>query len=129
MLLRMAIIDSYRRCASVLLLVAAVLLVGCGSKAAPPPSAPPVPVTTASVVQKDVPIQVRAIGSVEAFSNVTVKTQVTGELTGVFFKEGDDVKKGQLLFTLDKRALEATLRQAEGTLARDQAQAANAKTQ
>src|SRR5512132_1550001 len=82
-------------------------MAGCNSNAAPPPSAPPVPVSTAAVATKNVPIQIRAIGSVEAYSNVAVKTQVTGELTGVYFKEGDDVKKGQLLFTLDKRALEA----------------------
>jgi multidrug efflux system membrane fusion protein len=110
-------------------LLLAAGMVGCNSDAAPPPSAPPVPVTTASVVTKNVPIQIRAIGSVEAYSNVAVKTQVTGELTGVYFKEGDDVMKGQLLFTLDKRALEAALKQAEGALARDEAQAANARTQ
>jgi len=110
-------------------LLLAAGMVACNSDAAPPPSAPPVPVTTAAVVTKNVPIQIRAIGSVEAYSNVAVKTQVTGELTGVYFKEGDDVKKGQLLFTLDKRALEAALKQAEGALARDEAQAANARTQ
>src|SRR5437868_3093913 len=83
----------------------ALFSLGCASNTAPPPPPPPVPVTAAAVVEKNVPVQVRAIGSVEAYSNVAVKTQVTGELTGVYFKEGDDVKKGQLLFTLDKRAL------------------------
>src|SRR6266481_6877896 len=77
-----------------------------GTKAASGPP-PPVPVLAATVEQKDVPLQVHAIGAVEAFSTVSVKTQITGELTGVFFKEGDDVKKGQLIFTLDKRPLEA----------------------
>jgi len=130
MRLPMALINSYHRAAEALSFVGATaLLLGCSTNAAPPPTPPPVPVTTAAVVQKNVPIQVRAIGSVEAYSNVAVKTQVTGELTGVFFKEGDDVKKGQLLFTLDKRALEAALKQAEGALARDQAQAANAEAQ
>src|SRR5712671_5662878 len=99
-----------------------------GTKAAPGPP-PPVPVMAALVEQKDVPLQVHAIGAVEAFSTVSVKTQITGELTGVFFKEGDDVKKGQLLFTLDKRPLEADLKKAEGMLAKDQAQAANAQAQ
>src|SRR5437660_448990 len=96
-----------------------------GTKAASGPP-PPVPVVAATVEQKDVPLQVHAIGAVEAYSTVSVKTQITGELTGVFFKEGDDVKKGQLIFTLDKRPLEADVRRAEGALARDQAQAQNA---
>jgi len=102
------------------------LLGGCtGTKAASGPP-PPVPVVAAKVEQRDVPVQVRAIGTTEAYSTVSVKTQITGELTGVFFKEGDDVQKGQLLFTLDKRPLEAEVRTAEGTLAKDEAQAANA---
>ncbi len=96
-----------------------------GTKAASGPP-PPVPVLAATVEQKDVPIQVHAIGAVEAYSTVSVKTQITGELTGVFFKEGDDVQKGQLIFTLDKRPLEADVRRAQGALARDEAQAANA---
>jgi len=104
------------------------LLPACvGTKAASGPP-PPVPVLAATVEQKDIPIQVHAIGAVEAYSTVSVKTQITGELTGVFFKEGDDVKKGQLIFTLDKRPLEADVRRAEGALARDEAQAANALT-
>jgi membrane fusion protein, multidrug efflux system len=101
----------------------------CGGTKAAAPAPAPVPVMTAAVEQKTVPLQIKAIGGVEAYSNVSVKTQITGELTGVFFKEGDDVKKGQLIFTLDKRPFEAALKQAEGTLARDQAQAMNAKAQ
>ena len=104
------------------------LLSACvGTKAASGPP-PPVPVVAATVEQKDIPVQVHAIGAVEAYSTVSVKTQITGELTGVFFNEGDDVKKGQLIFTLDKRPLEADVRRAEGALARDEAQAANALT-
>src|SRR3989454_6993807 len=105
------------------------LLTSCtGTKAAPPaPTA--VPVLAATVEQKNVPQQVRAIGAVESYSTVSVKTQITGELTGVFFKEGQDVKKGQLLFTLDKRPFEAAVKQAEGVLAKDQSQAANARAQ
>src|SRR6266404_5537606 len=105
------------------------LLSACvGTKAASGPP-PPVPVLAATVEQKDIPVQVHAIGAVEAYSNVSIKTQITGELTGVFFKEGEDVKKGQLLFTLDKRPLEAELKKAEGMLAKDEAQAANAQAQ
>jgi multidrug efflux system membrane fusion protein len=108
---------------------ALVLSSGCAGTKAAPPSNPAVPVLAAAVEQKDVPLQLRAIGSVEAYSNVSVKTQITGQLTGVFFKEGQDVRKGQLLFTLDKRPFEAAVKQAEGMLAKDQAQAANARAQ
>jgi multidrug efflux system membrane fusion protein len=110
-------------------IAASIALSSCGGTKAAAPAPVAVPVIAATVEQKTVPLQVKAIGAVEAYSNVSVKTQITGELTGVFFKEGDDVKKGQLLFTLDKRPFEAAIKQAEGTLARDQAQAANAKAQ
>ena len=69
------------------------------------------------------PVQLQAIGSVEAYSTVSVKTQVTGELTGVYFQEGEDVKKGALLFTLDKRPFEAELKKQEANLEHDIAQA------
>jgi multidrug efflux system membrane fusion protein len=86
-----------------------------------------VPVTVATVVQKSMPIEIRVIGSVEAYSVVSVHAQVTGQLTAVNFKEGDDIAKDQVLFTLDRRPLEATLMQAQANLQRDIAQAANAK--
>jgi multidrug efflux system membrane fusion protein len=104
-------------------------LSACSGTKAAPPRASAVPVLTATVEQKDVWLQLKAIGTVEAYSNVSVKTQITGELTGVHFKEGQEVKKGQLLFTLDRRPFEAALKQAQGMLARDQAQAANARAQ
>src|SRR5438876_3260407 len=124
------LIKTLRRGAVALLACAVLdLLSSCTGTKAAQPSSPSVPVMAAEVEQKNVPLQVKAIGSVEAYSNVSIKTQITGELTGVFFKEGDDVKKGQLLFTLDKRPLEADLKKAEGMLAKDQAQAANAQAQ
>ena len=86
-----------------------------------------VPVTVASVVQKSMPIEIRVIGAVEAYSVVSVHAQITGQLTDVNFKEGEDVKKDQVLFRLDRRPLEATLMQAQANLQRDIAQAANAK--
>jgi multidrug efflux system membrane fusion protein len=86
-------------------------------------------VLAAAAERKDVPLQVHAIGAVESYSTVSVKTQVTGELTGVFFREGQDVKKGDLLFSLDKRPFEAELKKQEGNLARDLAQARNARAQ
>jgi multidrug efflux system membrane fusion protein len=88
-----------------------------------------IPVTVALVVQKPMPIQINVIGTVEAYSNVAVHAQLTGQLETVSFREGDDVKKGQALFTLDKRPLEAALQQAQAALDRDLAQAANAKAQ
>ena len=65
------------------------------------------------------PLEIRVIGTVEAASTVAVRAQITGELTSVNFKEGDDVQKGQVLFTLDRRPLEAALQQAEANLERD----------
>jgi len=86
-----------------------------------------VPVTVATVVQKQMPIEIRVIGSVEAYSVVSVHAQMTGQLTAVNFKEGEDIKKDQVLFALDRRPLEAALMQAQANLQRDIAQAANAK--
>ncbi len=94
----------------------------------------PVPVVVAKVSQRDVPINVDVIGNVEAYSTITVKAQVGGELTKVSFHEGDFVKKGDLLFTIDSRPYSkpslarrkanlardtAALSQAEANLARD----------
>lgn len=85
------------------------------------------PVKVATVASRTMPVQVQAIGNVETISAVTIKPQISGELLAVHFKEGDFVKKGQLLFTIDRAPFEAALRQAEGTLAKDEAQAVNAK--
>ena len=109
-----------------LLLMAVVM--GCSSKQ-PVDTArqQAAPVTVATVVARDVPLQLQAIGNVEPLATVTIKAQVSGLLTGVHFKDGDFVKKGQLLFTIDKAPFVADLRRAEGTLAKDQAQAENAR--
>ncbi|KAA0243760.1 MAG: efflux RND transporter periplasmic adaptor subunit [Candidatus Brocadia sp. AMX2] len=80
------------------------------------------PVTVAVAEQNDVPIQIRTIGNVEAYSTVLVKTRVEGELSHVYFKEGQEVKKGDLLFMIDSRPFKALLRQFEANLARDTAQ-------
>jgi membrane fusion protein, multidrug efflux system len=86
-----------------------------------------VPVVTAKVGQKDVPIDVAVVGNVEAYSTISVKAQVGGEITKVFFKEGDLVKKGDPLFTIDPRPLEAALAQVKANLAKDQALLAQAQ--
>ncbi len=88
-----------------------------------------VPVTVASVMQKNMPLQLETVGSVDAYSTVSVRAQITGTVTQVHFKEGQDVKQGDLLFTIDTRPLEAALKQAEANLAKDVAMLANAREQ
>ena len=73
-----------------------------------------IPVTTAAVVEKTMPLAINVIGTAEAYSNVAVHPQITGELTSVDFKEGDDIRKGEIIFTLDFRPLESALEQARG---------------
>ncbi|HET9839432.1 MAG TPA: efflux RND transporter periplasmic adaptor subunit [Candidatus Angelobacter sp.] len=107
-----------------------LLILGCSGKdavqaAKPQQSAAPVRIATVS--SRTMPVEVQAIGNVEAISTVSIKAQISGQLVGVHFKEGDFVKKGQLLFTIERQPFEAALRQAEGTLAKDEAQALNSK--
>ena len=89
----------------------------------------PVPVTVATVERKSMPLEIRVIGSAEAYSTVAIRSQTTGQLIAVNFAEGDEVRQGQVLFQLDRRPLEAALQQAEANLARDLAQAKNAEVQ
>ena len=88
-----------------------------------------VPVIVARVSQKNMPVQLEVVGSVEAYSTVSIRTQVAGAITQVHFKEGQDVKQGDLLFTIDTRPYEAALKQSEANLARDAAVLANAREQ
>src|SRR5688572_4703347 len=88
-----------------------------------------VPVLVATATEKAVPLQIRAVGNVEPYTTVSVKSQVTGALQQAHFKEGQDVKKGQLLFTVDPRPFEAALKQAEANMARDNAQLKNLREQ
>ena len=111
-----------------LLAIGVVSLAACGKKQEVQAAGPvqrAAPVVVASVAQRDIPVQVLAIGNVEAYQTVQIRSQVNGQIDGVHFKEGDEVRKGQLLFTLDKRPFQATLEQAKGNLQRDEAQAAN----
>jgi membrane fusion protein, multidrug efflux system len=80
-----------------------------------------VPVTVANATNRDVPVEIQVIGNVEAYSTITVKAQVGGQLTSVYFKEGDFVKKGEKLFDIDPRPLEAAYNQATANIARDEA--------
>jgi membrane fusion protein, multidrug efflux system len=110
-------------------LFVASLLVGCspGGRTSPPGPPKGVPVTIGSAVQKNIPIQVRAIGTVEAYSTVAVKTMIGGQITKVGFSEGQDVRKGDLLFEIDSAPFEAALKMAEAARARDIALKDNAE--
>jgi len=88
-----------------------------------------VPVVTATVAQRDVPVEIQAIGNVEAFETVSIRSQVTGTVTEVLFNEGDFVKKGDHLFSIDPRPYEAQLEQAKANLSRDNALLAQAEAQ
>jgi multidrug efflux system membrane fusion protein len=119
--------------------IAAVLLglcvfwwTGCSSKKAESqgmPSGYSVPVTTATATLKTVPLQVHAIGNVEARATVSIKAQVAARIEKAYFTEGQDVRKGDLLFTLDRRPYDTALQQAEANVAKDQAQLENAKAE
>jgi multidrug efflux system membrane fusion protein len=86
-----------------------------------------VPVLVAAVFTKDVPIQVSSVGNVEAYSTVAVKSRVSGELVGVHFQEGQEVREGDLLLTIDKAPYEVALKEAQARLERDQALARKAR--
>lgn len=101
---------------------------GCSRQSAgPKKDPPPVPVLTAPAVEQDMPVEIRAIGNVLPYAKVTIRSQVTGQLAGAHFKEGQEVRRGDLLFTLDPRPAQAALDQARANLIRDEAQLENAR--
>jgi multidrug efflux system membrane fusion protein len=110
--------------------LAALLLLSAACHQAKSQSAamPAVPVSVAQAEQRDVPIVVNAVGTIAPYSMVQIKTMVSAEITQAFFKEGDFVKKGQLLFQLDPRSFNADLLKAKGQLARDKATAVTARS-
>jgi membrane fusion protein, multidrug efflux system len=81
-----------------------------------------VPVVVAKVSQKSMPVEVTSVGNVEPVSTVSVKAQISGELLEVHFKEGDFVRKGQLLFTIDPRSYQNQVAQIQANIGKDQAQ-------
>lgn len=85
------------------------LVIGCARPPAPTASPVPAPVTVVQARVRTVPVQLRAIGTVRVFATVAVRPRVGGELSGVHFTEGDDVKKGDKLFTVDPRPYETAL--------------------
>src|SRR5437764_835988 len=101
-----------------------LLATACGEKAPPKAAAAPrqmpgVPVTVAKATETSVPLELHAIGNVEAWSTIQIKSQVGGILTRVDFTEGQDVRKGQVLFEIDSRPYEEAIKQAEAAIARD----------
>src|SRR5689334_10050102 len=86
------------------------------------PAFPPVPVSIAQASEQTVPIELKAFGTVEAYSSVDVKSQVAGPLLSVKFTEGSNVSQGDLLFEIDPRPFQEALRQAEAALTKDTAQ-------
>lgn len=97
-----------------------VLLVACKDPKKTKSAA--VPVAVAHVEKRDVPYEIDATGTIEPMQTVSVSAQVGGILTHIDFKEGDDVKQGQVLFQIDPRPFEAALQQARAGLAKDSAQ-------
>jgi multidrug efflux system membrane fusion protein len=111
-----------------LLILIALAAAAC-SKPAAKPRDEKVPVTVAVAEQRDVPVQLRTIGSVQPYSTVAVRAQVAGQLMQVHFREGDEVRRGALLFTIDPRPFEAELTKARAALARDEAELRNAEAE
>lgn len=114
------------------ILIVAMAFSGCMKKESTenaPKKGGPVPVVVAPVIQKSVPVQIQAIGNVESYSTVSIKARIDGQIFKVHFKEGQDVRKDDLLFDIDSRDLESQLRQAEANLAKDKAQLEYARSQ
>ncbi|MBP6876364.1 MAG: efflux RND transporter periplasmic adaptor subunit, partial [Candidatus Eisenbacteria bacterium] len=101
-------------------------LSGCTQEKKAQGGPPPVPVVAQFAERMDVPVEIHAVGTVEPMNSVSVQSLVQGEITRVGFREGEDVRKGDMLFVIDPRPYQATLEQSRANLARDAAQAASA---
>lgn len=108
--------------AGVIVLCIIVAIVYAATRKEPAPVQERVPVTVAKAVVKDIPVELREIGTIEGYRSVPIYAQITGQLVRIHFKEGQDVKKGQPLFTIDPTQYQAKVRQAEARLAQDTAQ-------
>src|SRR5579872_5693941 len=117
-----------RALASIGVAALGLLVAGCAKQQAAPAGRPPASVNVGKVTQKTMPVEVLAVGNVEAISTVSIRAQVGGEVQQVHFKEGDFVTKGQVLFTIDPRPYQAALAQAKATDVYNRAQAQRYKT-
>jgi len=108
-------------------LIALLVVCACSGKKNQPAPRPPSAVLVASATQQDVPVLLKAIGNVEASESVIIKPLINGEVVRVGFREGQDVRRGDVLFVLDQRSRNAALKKAEAALARNQVIMANAK--
>ncbi|MDD3846551.1 MAG: efflux RND transporter periplasmic adaptor subunit [Syntrophorhabdaceae bacterium] len=108
--------------AGIAVLCIIIIIVYVATKKEPAPPLERVAVTAAKAVVRDMPMELREIGTIEGYRSVPLYAQVTGQLVKIHFKEGQDVKKGQPLFTLDPNQYQAKVRQAEARLAQDTAQ-------
>src|SRR5260370_27383952 len=86
--------------------MAALILASACTKQQPKQQIPPAPVTVSQVIQKDMPVLIRAIGNVQPYSTVSVKSMINGQIIKVNFKEGQDVRKGDLLFVIEQAPFE-----------------------
>ena len=112
------------------LVMAVLVCSACKSEKNDKPKAKPaMPVTVAQSMEKDMPVQLKAIGTVEAFATVVIKSQVNGQIAKVHFEEGKDVEKGDLLISIDPAPFLATLGQYEAALAKNRAQEKFARDQ
>jgi multidrug efflux system membrane fusion protein len=97
------------------------ILLGCAKPANGPRPTPPAPVLVVAAVEETVPVRLRTIGAVKSLASVAIRPRVSGQLTGVFFKEGDFIENGQKLFTIDPRPYDAAVKQAEANMAKNDA--------
>ncbi len=105
----------------------AVALAGCERQTAPVIERAPAPVAVVAAVQQDVPVYLEAVGKAVPRETVSIQPQISGRVTAIHFADGAEVKRGDLLFTIDVRPQEAALEQAEANVARDQAQTRQAE--
>jgi multidrug efflux system membrane fusion protein len=116
--MRKAITFRFAVCAALVATLAGCRKPPSASASAGPPAAP---VKVAAAALRTLPVEVKTIGNVEAYRTISVKSQITGTLMKVHFKEGEEVRQGQLLFEIDPRPYQEAIKQIEANLTRDKA--------